>query len=360
VCFSLLQIIKKKENKKMYNYNTNHIYKSANHQKANDFLKLCNNTNDAANRKTKKCKISEGNIYNVLETFNDTNFFKGSHARAVLFQKGDEYVLSCMGTDFSSPKDIATNASMVFGREPRQFKQIENFAKEQMNKHNISPNKLTVIGNSEGGAEALFLKAKLQLKEAYTYNTYFPKLKGYNQYDLNNGVYNYRTPGDIVSKASPSYGQDFIVDLKPDIIAPKGPGSIPTYHRIINMGDCTQAQTPDIYKILHPGFKNKIFDGILKSYEIEAIPSEMYSLFDETITEMLKQGLVIKEPAPPEGYSPIGEAISSSFATPISRSVNNYMTREGCAGTYPVSGYTRADGTEVSGYTRTCGAKHLH
>lgn len=29
-----------------------------------------------------------------------------------------------------------------------------------------------------------------------------------------------------------------------------------------------------------------------------------------------------------------------------------------CVGSYPVSGYTRADGVEVKGYTRTCGAKH--
>ena len=29
-----------------------------------------------------------------------------------------------------------------------------------------------------------------------------------------------------------------------------------------------------------------------------------------------------------------------------------------CVGSYAVSGYTRADGTEVSGYTRSCGAKH--
>ncbi|MCM1003008.1 MAG: lipase family protein [Candidatus Gastranaerophilales bacterium] len=29
-----------------------------------------------------------------------------------------------------------------------------------------------------------------------------------------------------------------------------------------------------------------------------------------------------------------------------------------CAGSYTVSGYTRSDGTEVGGYTRTCGAKH--
>ena len=29
-----------------------------------------------------------------------------------------------------------------------------------------------------------------------------------------------------------------------------------------------------------------------------------------------------------------------------------------CVGSYPVSGYNRADGVEVKGYTRTCGAKH--
>ena len=35
------------------------------------------------------------------------------------------------------------------------------------------------------------------------------------------------------------------------------------------------------------------------------------------------------------------------------------MTKDnGCIGSYSVSGYTRADGTEVSGYTRTCGAAH--
>lgn len=29
-----------------------------------------------------------------------------------------------------------------------------------------------------------------------------------------------------------------------------------------------------------------------------------------------------------------------------------------CVGLYPVSGYTRSDGKEVSGYIRRCGAKH--
>ena len=35
------------------------------------------------------------------------------------------------------------------------------------------------------------------------------------------------------------------------------------------------------------------------------------------------------------------------------------MTKDnGCVGSYSVSGYTKADGIEVSGYTRTCGAAH--
>ena len=40
--------------------------------------------------------------------------------------------------------------------------------------------------------------------------------------------------------------------------------------------------------------------------------------------------------------------------------MNNSTSAGGseCAGTYPVSGYTREDGTEVSGYMRTCGAAH--
>ena len=35
------------------------------------------------------------------------------------------------------------------------------------------------------------------------------------------------------------------------------------------------------------------------------------------------------------------------------------MTKDnGCVGSYSVSGYTRGDGTDVSSYTRSCGAAH--
>ena len=35
------------------------------------------------------------------------------------------------------------------------------------------------------------------------------------------------------------------------------------------------------------------------------------------------------------------------------------LNKKNCAGTYPVRGYKRSDGTEVSAYMRSCGAKHV-
>ena len=37
---------------------------------------------------------------------------------------------------------------------------------------------------------------------------------------------------------------------------------------------------------------------------------------------------------------------------------NKSNNKEGCVGSYSVSGYTRSDGTKIGDYTRSCGAKH--
>ncbi len=63
----------------------------------------------------------------------------------------------------------------------------------------------------------------------------------------------------------------------------------------------------------------------------------MYILFEADINDRLKNNAVINE-VRPFGYSLTG--------------------KPNCAGTYKVSGYTREDGTKVSSYYRTCGAKH--
>ncbi len=55
----------------------------------------------------------------------------------------------------------------------------------------------------------------------------------------------------------------------------------------------------------------------------------------------------------------IAEKILNDIVTNFIQNKNNTISNTSeCAGTYPVSGYTREDGTEVRGYIRTCGAAH--
>lgn len=52
------------------------------------------------------------------------------------------------------------------------------------------------------------------------------------------------------------------------------------------------------------------------------------------------------------------QIINKVLQPSISTTKKSSNSQKGCVGSYKVSGYTRADGTEVKGYTRTCGAKH--
>ena len=57
---------------------------------------------------------------------------------------------------------------------------------------------------------------------------------------------------------------------------------------------------------------------------------------------------------------PTGRRILKNMPIKIKKSTKNEnKSQKGCVGSYPVSGYTRSDGVEVKGYTRTCGAKHI-
>ena len=54
---------------------------------------------------------------------------------------------------------------------------------------------------------------------------------------------------------------------------------------------------------------------------------------------------------------PIGDNIAG-YSAGLGGGISNGGGGAECVGSYPVSGYTRSDGTEVSGYIRTCGAAH--
>lgn len=60
-------------------------------------------------------------------------------------------------------------------------------------------------------------------------------------------------------------------------------------------------------------------------------------------------------PKEQEGY--VISLLNTVFSSRNNSNQNNSNSSE-CAGTYPVSGYTRSNGVEVSDYMRTCGAAH--
>lgn len=60
-------------------------------------------------------------------------------------------------------------------------------------------------------------------------------------------------------------------------------------------------------------------------------------------------------PKEQEGY--VISLLNTMFSSRNNSNQNNSNSSE-CAGTYPVSGYTRTNGVEVSDYMRTCGAAH--
>jgi hypothetical protein len=96
----------------------------------------------------------------------------------------------------------------------------------------------------------------------------------------------------------------------------------------------------------------EIAKEIWKEYGIKsknAFDPEIKNIIARKVIERMQAGKLILD--------------SSGRKTPKKKlnGVNNNDTshsQKGCVGSYQVSGYIRADGTEVKGYTRTCGAEH--
>ena len=73
--------------------------------------------------------------------------------------------------------------------------------------------------------------------------------------------------------------------------------------------------------------------------------STIDDIIADKIMQRMRKGELITHPSDKRKFT--------SFAANIEET-----EKSNCAGTYPVSGYVRKDGAEVSSYMRTCGAKH--
>ena len=89
-----------------------------------------------------------------------------------------------------------------------------------------------------------------------------------------------------------------------------------------------------------------------KNEKINPDSTEIKEIIAKKVAERMQAGKLILDPS--------GRRIpNKKLNIPNDNKSQKYShTQKGCVGSYSVSGYTRSDGTEVKGYTRTCGAKH--
>ena len=83
--------------------------------------------------------------------------------------------------------------------------------------------------------------------------------------------------------------------------------------------------------------------------------------FDPEIKEIIARKVAERMQAGKLILDPTGRKTPKKKLNGVNSGVNNKgksHSQKGCVGSYSVSAYTRADGTEVKSYTRTCGAKH--
>ena len=102
----------------------------------------------------------------------------------------------------------------------------------------------------------------------------------------------------------------------------------------------------------------EIAKEIWKEYGIKSKNSfnpEIKDIIARKVAERMQAGKLILDPS---GRRTPKKKLNIPEVNNGINGKGNSHSQKGCVGSYQVSGYTRADGTEVKGYTRTCGAKH--
>lgn len=267
-----------------------HVEKRVDHEKANEYLEL----NKAAGEYFKKTPTDPElpeNWEKVDSKLNTRTNFKG-----VVYKNNEtgEHAVAYLGTDVKSPKDWKANVEMADGKANKQCKDAVDFYNEKITQKGISPEKVTLIGNSEAGREVVEVIAKTDAEKGVTFNGFLKvDEKEYPPEKFENLV-NYRTKDDIISKCGKTIGTDYIVPVKEDIELKPGYKAIQS-HRIDNIGhisDESVIPAVDYEKTTGERFKNKYGEGTLKSYEVGEIPKEVYPWVDGDVNEKLAKGEV--------------------------------------------------------------------
>ncbi len=281
---------------------------------ANEYKSLCAQANDMMKR-PKGESAGDGWVKVDSSPKSKSNF------KAVLYQKGDQYAICFVGTDKFSIKDHGANLKMGITGNSKQIQNAKEFAQNMKDKHGLTPQNTVSIGHSEGGTEATHVGLENGLR-TITFNAYgVHKSKLPKDVDLNL-VTNYRDAHDPVSKMHANVGTTYITPSIQNSFMAKTPFGLIQSHGINNMGDCDNAVPLQEYKKQNPWFLDKISDAEITRENIGQMDKDVFSIYEPEIDSRMADNQI---------YS------SAQLAS---------------VGSIYVEGYTRGDGTKVSGYYR--------
>ncbi len=271
----------------------------------------------------KNAKLPEG--YKVIETAqNERNGFY-----ADVLSNGKDVVIAYRGTEvnYKELQDLKSDIAMAKSKIPTQA--TDAIALYDRVKREHPKSDITITGHSLGGSLAEIVSG-LRGGLAVTFNAYGVKDMFKSGTSLKeNNVVNYVNEYDAVTMVN---GENHIGEIYSVSKFQETPWK---RHYIEYMDALSERKEKTVAEI--KSTKDRLHPNSVKIAKAIKAPEK---LKQKAVTEIGKQ-----KKTRDKNHREFIHSNKSSSA---------------CVGSYPVSGYTRSDGTEVSSYVRTCGAKHAN
>lgn len=243
-------------------------------------------------------KLPDGYVELFPKT-GDNGFF------ATVVKKGNNIIIVYRGTELDDKNDLKDDVNMLINKLPTQYKDAINLYDEVSKYCKNNGYKLSVTGHSLGGSLAAIVSA-MRGVDAVTFNPYGVKnLLDPNIKYITNKVINYCCDEDIITRINAEN----------------------------HIGKCYSISSSDYKTNPHLLENMDSLDNRKEAYG--PYLQDQYEREERSKKEF-------------EEYKKNGRRI---MRMPGLYSGEN---QSGCTGSYPVSGYTRDDGTKVDGYIRTC------
>ena len=248
----------------------------------------------------------------------------GFYAEA--YSDGKDIIIAYRGTE--DVQDFLIDLNMAYSQLPNQCIDAVRFYDKVANNNNSD---ITVTGHSLGGSNAEIVSA-IRGSVAVTFNAYgvrdmftpYTKLKEDN-------IVNYVNEMDVLTMVNGHNHLGKIYSVSDIVEHTENHSQYKrNYHKAEEMGDLSQRRERTPAEIREKS--ERIHPNVIK---LKNRYNSVRGTYDKSVN-MVNSG--------------IDKVMTTA------NKIKNKVSE--CVGSYPVSGYTREDGTKVDSYIRTCGAKH--